>query len=590
LEPIRGELGQREALRRLLGDLRPWRGALALGVLFTLLFSLVNLGYGWLAKLFLDEVQANAGTGRMGNLTPLALLAAGVMIVRGGLYFAYNYTWAYGGQRLAQRLRDAVFAHLQHLPVSFFDRRKTGQLMSVLSHDVPAVTTLLTAIQDSLSAPLVIVGGVVLLFLLNWPLALLSLVCLPPIALVISRATRRMGAASRRVQEDLATVTEHADETLAGIRTIKAFGNEAHEIGRFEGRSRDVFRSVLRALRIRLTLFPTVELLGTLAILGVLWIGGAQIVMGQGAFTFGDLTWFVLVLKEVGNAARNAGNIAVNLGAAGAAADRIYTLLAIRSDLPEKPDARPLANVRGRVALEGVSFAYAGGEPVLEDVSFTLEPGQVVALVGPTGSGKTTVAGLIPRFYDVTAGRVTLDGVDVRDCHLPSLRAQIGIVPQDPALFAGTLRENIAYGRLDASPAEIEAAARTANAWEFIERLPAGLDTVVGERGTRLSGGQRQRIAIARAVLRNPRVLLLDEATSALDAQSEALVQEALQRLVADRTTLVIAHRLSTVRDADAIVVLRDGRVEEVGRHADLLRAGGHYAELHAAQVGAGGA
>jgi subfamily B ATP-binding cassette protein MsbA len=386
------------------------------------------------------------------------------------------------------------------------------------------------------------------------------------------------------LQEHLSEITEHTEQTLAGIRIVKAFGNEQYEVDRFVRRSDRVFRSVLRTIRVRLIMAPAVEVLGAIGIILVLWVGGMQIVMQGSQLSFGSLTWFVLVLQQVASGAKNLGNISVNLSAAGVAADRVFTLLDVKSDLREKPDAIKLKWAEGRVAFRNVSFAYHAGIPVLADIDFTMESGQVVALVGPTGSGKTTIAALIPRFYDVSAGRIEVDGVDVRDCTLKSLRAQIAIVPQDTVLFAGTLRENIAYGRLDATEAEIGEAARLANAWEFIERLPQGLETPVGERGTTLSGGQRQRIALARAVLRNPRLLILDEATSALDSRSEALVQEALGRVVENRTTLVIAHRLSTVRHADRILVLRDGRIVEDGRHEELLARGGLYSELYRTQ------
>lgn len=585
-EPIRGELGERESLARLWSYLAHLKGALVAGVLFTLLWSVINLGYGGIAKLFLEAIQRQVErrTHDMSEINVLTALALGVFVLRGFTYFAYNYAWSYAGQQLSMRLRNEVFAHLQNLHNAFFDQRKTGQLMSAISNDIPAVNAVLAAIQDSINAPVIVVGGVALLFWLNWTLALISCVCLPPIAFIIGRAMARMRASATRVQDSLATVSEHAEETLSGIRVVKSFGNEAYESRRFAERSSAVYRSVLRTIRIRLLMTPMVEVIGAVAIILVLWVGGWQIVHNPQGLTIGGLTWFVLVLKSVADGAKNMGNIGVNLSAAGVAADRVFTLLMVKSEIHEAPDAIPLSNVRGRVVFDNVDFAYTPGIPVLEGISFVMEPGEVVAIVGPTGSGKTTIAGLIPRFYDVRSGRVTVDGIDVRDCVLASLRAQIGIVPQDTVLFAGTLRENIAYGRLGASDEEIVAAAKTANAWEFIERFPDGLETIVGERGTRLSGGQRQRIAIARAVLRDPRILILDEATSSLDTESEALVQEALQRLVAHRTTLVIAHRLSTIRNADKILVIADGHIVEEGRHAELLDRGGIYSRLYNTQ------
>lgn len=617
VEPIRGELGQKEALKRLWEYMMPLRMSLLLGLVFTLIWSFINLGYGGLAKLFLDAIQKNAGSRNMKDVNTFTALGIFLMLARGLTYFAYNYSWSYAAQKLSMRLRNAVFAHLQQLPISFFDHRKTGQLMSSISNDIPAVNNVLSALQDSINAPIVLFGGIILLFWLNWQLALISCICLPPTAAIIVRATKRMRAATGQVQNNLAEITEHAEETISGVRVVKSFGNEGYEAKRFESHSHRVFSSVLRTIRVRLAMTPMVEFLGAVAIILVLWVGGKQIIWDKNSLSFGDLTWFVLVLQQVANGAKNFGNISVNLSAAAVAADRVFTLLSIKNDIPEKPEAIELGAFAGlsreeqlqklkdrraaiereikalsvparrsgaRIVFDQVGFAYSTGIPVLANISFSMEPGEVVALVGPTGSGKTTIAALIPRFYDVAEGSITVDGVDIRDCTLKSLRGQIGIVPQETVLFAGPLRDNIAYGRLDATEEEIIEAAKMANAWEFIEKLPDGLDTIIGERGARLSGGQRQRIAIARAVLRDPRILILDEATSSLDTASEALVQDALQRLVADRTTLVIAHRLSTIRNADKILVIKDGHIVEAGRHSELVAGGGIYSELYRTQ------
>ena len=584
--PLRGELGGREALFRLARYLVPLWRHLLVGLILAIVWSSINLGYGVLAEMFFKEIrhQVTAGTHDVGRLNLWAALGVAVFLVRGVLYFLYNFIWSYSAQRLSQRLRDEVFAHLQNLPISFFDHRRTGQILSSISNDIPAVNAVLAAVQDAITAPILFVGGVILLFILNWKLALVSCLCLPPTAWIIVRASARARTCSARVQESLADITGHADETLSGIRVVKAFGAEDYEKGRFDRHSRDVFRSILRALRVRLVMVPTVEMLGAIALIGVLWIGGLQIIRGEGQLTVERLIFFILVLRQVADGAKNLGGISVNLSTAGVAADRVFTLLAARSDVQDPPEAIELTRVAGRVQFDRVGFAYSPGIPVLADISFTMEPGEVVALVGPTGSGKTTIAALIPRFYEATEGVIRVDGTDIRHCTLRSLRRQIGVVPQDNLLFSGTLRDNIAYGSPDAAAAEIERAARMANAWEFIERLPEGLNTMIGERGTRLSGGQRQRIAIARAILRDPRILILDEATSSLDAHSEALIQDALQKLVRDRTTLVIAHRLSTIRNADRILVIQDGHIVETGTHTELLGRNGVYAELYSTQ------
>ncbi|HEU4752966.1 MAG TPA: ABC transporter ATP-binding protein [Armatimonadota bacterium] len=585
IEPIRGELGQKEALRRLAMYLKPLWPHLALGLFFTLLWSGSNFGYGALAKVFLDTIQKMAGQHKMQKLNELTALAFLLFTVRGALYFCYSYAWAYAAQRLSKTLRDEVFAHLQELHISFFDNRKTGQLMSAISNDIPAINAVLSAMQDSISAPFLVTVGTAILFWLNWPLALISSICLPPIAYVIVRATKRMRSYAGQLQHSLAYITEHAEETIAGIRVVKAFGNEEYEAARFRDRSQAVLRSVLRTMRVRFVMSPLVELLGAIAIILVLWVAGNQIINDpKSKLTFGTLVFFVVVLRQVADGARNLGNISVNLSQAAVAADRVFTLLDVKNDIAEKREAIELSRLEGQVRFENVSFAYSPGIPVLAGISFTMEPGEVVALVGPTGAGKTSIAALIPRFYDVSGGAIKVDGVDVRDCTIKSLRDQIGIVPQETTLFAGTLRENIAYGRLGAREEEIIAAAKLANAWEFIEKLADGLDTVIGERGTRLSGGQRQRIAIARAVLRDPRILILDEATSSLDTQSEALVQDALRKVTQHRTTLVIAHRLSTIRNANKILVIKDGQIAEAGRHEELLVRGGLYSDLYHTQ------
>ncbi len=587
---MRGDLGQREALRRLAGYLAPLWKPLLLGLLFTMGYAAVSLGYGKLLKDFVDlaERQSDTRNLEMGRLYGYVGLAAGVLLTRAALYFGMNYTWAYATQKLSFRLRNEVYAHLQTLSSSFFQTRKTGQLLSTLGNDVAGTVSVLTTMQDSIQAPVVVVGGVVLLFVINWPLALIACLCLPLIAWVISRATRKMQAYGRQLQGFNALVTDAAQESLSNVSVVKAFGNEDFERARFEGRSRDIFRSAMRTVRLRLAMRQVSELLGALALMLVLVVGGWEIVHHPERLTFGSLAWFVLVLQQVTNAARDAGGISLGLTQVGTAADRVFTLLNLRSEIREKPEALDLPAGPGRVTFERVGFAYSSGIPVLADISFTMQPGQVVALVGPTGAGKTTIASLIPRLYDVTEGCVRVDGVDVRDCTLRSLRRQIGIVPQETILFAGTLRENILYGSLDATAEEVEEAARLANAWEFIERLPEGLETRIGERGVTLSGGQRQRIAIARALLCDPAVLLLDEATSALDAESEQAVQEALAKLVRQRTTLVIAHRLSTIRNADCILVLKEGRVAEMGHHEELLARGGMYADLYRTQFRGG--
>jgi subfamily B ATP-binding cassette protein MsbA len=583
-EPLEGRLGQREALLRLLRRLAAIRLPIAIALFMAVVWSGVNLGYGYCAKLFFDTIQKYGGTDELWRLNVCAGLAVAATFGRAGIYFVMEQAWTYASNRLVMYLRNEVYSHLQRQSVAYFDRHTTGQLLSSLSTDIPALTSVLDVVQEAITLPLVLVGGGVLLFVLNWQLALVSVLCMAPAAWAVTYASRRIKAHTRNMAHAAMGAASHSTETLSCARVVQAFGNERYEAERYRTRMRQVLRYAMRGRRARAALRPTLDILGTAAFGTVLWSAGWVAIHQRGAMSLGTLFWFAMVLRQVVSAVRDISEVSANLAAAGVAADRVFTLLDTQPEVQDRPGARDLERVEGRVVFERVGFEYHKGRPVLRDVSLTLEPGKVVAVVGPTGAGKSTLAGLVLRFYEATEGRITVDGVDLRDCTLASLRKVIGVVPQESVLFAGTLLDNIAYGRLDASEAEIIAAAKAANAWEFIEKLPDGLRTAVGPRGVTLSGGQRQRVAIARALLRNPRILILDEATSALDTSSEALVQDALQRLMESRSTLVIAHRLSTIRDADEIVVLKDGRVAERGRHEALIRQEGVYAGLYRTQ------
>jgi ATP-binding cassette, subfamily B, bacterial MsbA len=576
--------------RRLMGYLGPHRRTIATGLLCAAAVS----GLTALLNVLLT-LAVNAMTG--GSAQRLNILCfAGIAIFGLKGLFAYGQTYflATVAQRVTARLRDEVFSHLHSLSLSFFNRRHTGAIMSVLTNDLPLIQDATMSIKDIVAAPLSIAMCSAILLFLSWRLTLCAVVVVPLMGLVISRTGKRIRRISDLVQVKLSDITTIAEETLAGVRVIKSFATENHEIQRFAAENEKTYSAVMRGVKESARLGPFLELLGAVGIALVLFVAGNEVVYNArlvrqhlpplSRMDLGGLAGFIVCLQQLARAVTDLGAINVTRQRALAAASRVFTeVLDQRSEVHEKVDAVTMPMVEGRIVFDGVSFSYAGNAPVLTDISFEVRRGEVVALVGQSGAGKSTLADLIPRFYDVTEGRILIDGIDIRDVRLESLRRQIGIVPQETWLFAGTLRENIVYGRPDATDEEVRTAAYTANA-AFIDEMPDRFDTVVGERGVRLSGGERQRIAIARAILTDPRILILDEATSSLDASSEAVVQEAVETLMRHRTTIVIAHRLSTILNADRIMVLDRGRVVEVGTHPELLALGGLYSQLYERQ------
>ena len=521
-------------------------------------------------------------------LTPLYWAIALILtmaVVRGLFAFAQAYLSEKAGQNIAFDFRNELFAKIQRLSFSYHDRNRTGQLMIRATDDVEKVRLfigqgLLMAVQ----AIVLLTGALIMLLLTNFRLTLVVLPILP-IAIVMFMV---FGAITQplfsKVQQKLSTLNTILQENLAGIKVVKAFATEAQEQKRFTAAADDLMRQQIHVSRIFSFLFPVIFLIANLGQAAVLYFGGAQIIAGT--LTIGEWQKFSLYLVFVFFPLGQLGFIISQMSQAAASANRIFEILDAPNEVTDKPGAIPLPPIRGEVIFDHVSFRYFGSsEPVLDDVSFCAEPGQTVAILGATGSGKSSIINLIPRFYDVTSGRVLIDGYDVRDVTIESLRKQIGIVLQETNLFTGTIRDNIAFGRPDASDEEVIAAAKAAAAHEFIMSFPEGYKTPVGERGATLSGGQKQRIAIARALLLNPRILILDDSTSAVDVQTELQIQQALDRLMKGRTSFVIAQRISTVLNADKILVLEKGRIVAEGTHADLIENSPAYAEIYRSQL-----
>jgi len=578
-------------LPRLLGYSRRYTGRFGLAFTAMLVYAAASAGVAYLIKPVIDEgLQPGRDGAGLPDAESLMFWSGAILLAylgKGiGAYFS-AYLMTDIGQQVVRDLRNQLFKHILDQSAAFFSRRSTGQLMSRITHDVSQVQQAVSeTVGDLLREGLALVGYAALLFYWNHKLALVCFTAAPIVVYPLVRLGQRVRRSTRRSQEEVEHLSHIAAESFTGHRIVKAFGAEAHEARRFHGASQTLYRTNLKITSTVAMLPPLMEFLGGLAVVGLIWYGSYRIAAGE--MTQGSFLGFIFAAFMMYTPIKKLSRVNANLQQAMAASERIFTMLDTHTEVRERPGAKVLAPLREGVEFRNVAFGYEDGDgkPTLHDVSFRVAAGQVAALVGLSGAGKTTLVNLIPRFYDVTGGAVLIDGVDVRDVTLASLRAQVGIVTQETVLFDDTIAVNIAYGSPAASRAEIEAAARAANAHEFILAQPLGYATRIGERGQKLSGGQRQRLAIARALLKNSPILILDEATSALDAESEGLVQDALTNLMRNRTAFVIAHRLSTVRKADQIVALEGGRVAEIGRHADLLgRPDSVYAKLYARQA-----
>ncbi len=563
--------------RRLLIYIKPYLGRFGLAIICIIIASGANLYLPWIIKDMIDRVLAEKD---MAMLNIISVSIVVVFAIRGFFYYWQSYLVSYIGQRVVVDVREVMFRKFQRMPMAYFDKHQTGETMSYLTNDVGAIqSALVDNLIEMFTESSVLVGSIAMMFYLDWKLTLLTLITVPLVGSAMRIFGKKIKSSSRVIQEKLADITSLLQESISSIRVVKSFVRENYEIDRFRVENELNFKATMKNVQQTSLLTPTVEFLAAVAVTLIVWFGGYEVV--NGIMSAGALVAFLTYAVNLANPVKRLSRIYGKLQKAMAAIDRIFGVLDLKETVNDKPNALELPQVKGNVSVENVTFSYDGTHNALENVSFEVKSGQMIAFVGPSGAGKSTIANLIPRFYDVTSGAIKIDGFDIRDVKVDSLREQIGIVPQETLLFSTTVMENIRYGRLDATDDEVIAAARAANADKFIRDLPEGYQTKIGERGLNLSGGQRQRMAIARAMLKNPQILILDEATSALDTESEKIVQSALDELMKGRTSFVIAHRLSTIFAADKIFVIDKGKICESGTHKELLELGGVYSNLY---------
>jgi len=571
-------------LKALMRYMKPYRLHIFVATVCMVMVTAMNMVGPWMIRnLISTVVQSVQGTASIAQINFLALAVVAIYLLRAISQFGTNYISHYAAWKMLEDIRSDLYDHLQNLSLRFFHDKQTGELMSRVLDDTRNFEQLLAhAIPTLVVNALMLVGVSAILFSMNLQLALYTLIPIPLLFWMVVKFSKISRPMFKEAQKEIAEVSAILQDNFSGIKEIKAFTQEAYESRRTLERIAAYTRAILRALKLSNAFHPSIEFISGLGTVIVIFFGGRLALSNQLALE--DLVAFLLYLNSFYQPITSFGMINEGIQHALASAERVFEILNEEPEIKDAPDAIQVDRVKGKIEFRNVSFRYVDDVPVLKNVSFKVNPGEMVALVGPTGVGKTTIANLIPRFYDPDAGQILIDDVDIRKIKLSSLRKQISMVSQDVFLFNGTVKENILYGRPDATDEEVIAAAKAANAHEFIMELPEGYDTRVGERGVKLSGGQKQRISIARALLKDAPILILDEATSSVDTQTEKQIQEALENLMKNRTTIVIAHRLSTIRNADQIIVLQDGEIIEAGKHDELLRAGGLYSQLCKAQ------
>jgi len=563
--------------KRLFKLLTPYKSAVLWGSLFLVLVTAINLAIPLFVKELVDVVEINKD---LDLLNQMAWTIALLFLLQMLFSTAHNYLYDITEKRVITDLRKIIFNHLHTLSTSFFVKRRTGEIMSRMTNDVTTIEGVITDVPATLLQQSIrLVGGIIIVIVMNWKLTFMILVLAPVMVLFAKTFGKKLKSLSREIQDKLATSTTIIEENISGMPLVKSFVRQDQEIARFDGAVEDSFQSAKKRVKISAFFGPMIGFIAFITALALLWYGGREVIAGT--LSPGEMVAFILyaviIAGPMGSFARLYTRIQEGLGAS----ERIFEILDTEPEVQDAPNAAPMPNIAGKVEIKNLHFHYREDQEVLKGLNFCVEPGEMVALVGPSGAGKTTLVQLLHRFYDPVSGEILVDGQNIRDIQMTSYWQQIGLVPQETLLFGGTIEENIRFAKEGATLDEIQEAARGANADTFINECPDGYQTIVGEKGIRLSAGQRQRIAIARAILKNPRLLILDEATSSLDNESEKLIQEALERLMQGKTSFVIAHRLSTIHNADKILVLDKGQIVETGTHQELMDHKGLYQYLY---------